>query len=117
MTKEQAPRYWIGRDVVLTTIGRLQSRDWYESRDWAKYGTLQDVSSEGVVLLEREYISWRGPDYNPEEEKGGGSEHRPVYQFYPWHTVYSIREQEEEEKRDQELLEQKQKLTPRADYR
>jgi hypothetical protein len=32
------------------------------------------------------------------------TEDRLVYQFYPWHIIFSIRQQEEEETREQELL-------------
>ncbi len=103
MSEEQNPRHWIGSAVLLTTGPALQTHDMYETRQVFKYGTLQDVSLEGVVLYERTYITWQGPDYNPEEGTGGGREYRLVYQFYPWHMVYAIRPLEEEEKRDQEL--------------
>ncbi len=103
MRADQTPRHWIGSDVLLKTIRHLDVLTWHEARRTTKYGTLQDVSPEGVVLFEKEAISWRGPDYDPEEGTGGGREDRMVYQFYPWHIIYSIRPQEEEEKREQEL--------------
>jgi hypothetical protein len=103
MIREQTPRHWIGSDVLLKTIRHLEALTFQEARRATKYGTLQDVSEEGVVLLEKETISWRGPDHDPEEETGRGREDRQVYQFYPWHIIFSLRPQEEEEKRDQEL--------------
>jgi hypothetical protein len=104
MTEEQNPRYWIGSDVVLRTIRHLDALTMQEANRATKYGTLQDVSQEGVVLFEKESITWRGADPDPEEGTGGGREDRLVYQFYPWHIIFSIRQQEEEETREQELL-------------
>ena len=102
MVKEQTPRHWIGSDVLLKTIKHLEALTWHEARRTTKYGTLQDVSPEGVVLYEKETISWGHQDYDPEEGRRGSREDRLVYQFYPWHIIFSIRPQEEEEKREQE---------------
>jgi hypothetical protein len=103
MAEEQNPRHWIGSDVLLKTIRHLEDLTVPAGRRATKYGTLQDVSQEGVVLLEREAITWRGAESDLEEGTGGGRVYRRVYQFYPWHIIFSIRPQEEEEKREQDL--------------
>jgi hypothetical protein len=90
MTEEQAPHSWVGRAVVLSTLGRQQV---YED---VKHGQLEQVSSEGIALLQWESVSWGEPSAYGER----GREDRFVSMFYPWRSVYSIREQEEEEKRD-----------------
>ena len=90
MTEEPAPHSWIGRAVVLTTLGRQEI---YEG---ATHGQLDQVSSEGIVLLQMEHLTWGEPSTYGERRR----DDRWVYMFYPWRSVYSIREQEEEEKRD-----------------
>ncbi len=89
MTEEPAPHSGVGRAVVLTSLGRQEI---YEG---ATHGQLEQVSSEGIVLLQMEHLTWGEPSTYGERRR----EDRCVYMFYPWRSVYSIQEQEEVEKR------------------
>ena len=97
MAEEKAPRSWIGKDVVLRT----------HPQDIGKQGRLQDVSAEGIVLFQKIYVSWLKEETTPEERRYGDThegENRWVSLFYPWRSIYSMRELEEEEKRDYKNL-------------
>ena len=55
MPEVQAPHSWVGRAVVLTSLGRQ------EISEGATHGQLEQVSSEGIVLLQMEHLTWGEP--------------------------------------------------------
>ena len=89
MAEEQIPQAWVGEDVVVYGLGQ------------ATYGRLEGIGEFGLVLRHSTYISWGTGESNEIGEPEWESEYRFIPSFYPWHSVRSLRLQEEEEKREQ----------------
>ena len=76
--KADIPYCWVGKDVVLATAVLAQAGE------RAIYGRLQEATPAGIVLLEKRCVL--------------GGEDRRIEQFYPRHTIYSLRLQGPQEK-------------------
>jgi hypothetical protein len=95
----QVPRSWIGSYVFLYPQGTHGERDKIG-------GTLDEVSSDGLVLLQSVSVSWEegDPSSPPQTAEDYASRHKTEYRlrpkFYTWRSIYAIRQQEEEEQRN-----------------
>ena len=89
MTDEQQPYSWIGQAVVLHRASN------------PTYGTLEAMGEYGAVML---HAVGMASGSTPQDQYGGQhTESRTVAEFFPWHTVSSIRPLEPEERQEHGL--------------
>lgn len=86
--EKQAPEVWIGEEVIIATSGS----------DYRQHGILESLSTKGLVIRSRTYISWPVGAKSRFGDQQREDTYRVLPTFYPWHLVRLMRLAEDEEK-------------------